>query len=161
MLLLVDVFENFRTTCMEHYGLDPTHYYTSPDLSWDALLKYTGIELELFTDRNMHLFVEKGRHYCKANNPYLEDYNQDKEASYIMNLDANNLYGWAMSQHLPVGNFAWSRVFPTEHQIRKWFPTRKWGYIFEVDLEYPEELHDKHNAYFLAQEKKAWMKRHG
>ena len=59
-LLLADVFENFRKTCLKHYGLDPVHYYTSPGLSWDALLKHTDIKLELLTDCKMYLFIEKG-----------------------------------------------------------------------------------------------------
>ena len=111
-LLLADVFENFRKTSnttkhFKHYGLDPAHYYTSPGLSWDALLKHTDIKLELLTDCNMYLFIEKGmrggistemQRYAKANNSYLHDYDPDKETSYILYLDANNLYGWAMSQ---------------------------------------------------------------
>ena len=170
VLLLADVFENFRKTCLRHYKLDPAHYYTSPGLSWDALLKYTGINLELLTDVNKHLFVERGlrggismesRHYCKANNRHLSDYNPKEETSYIMYYDANNLYGWAMSQPLPVGKFEWCLVYPTLHQIRHWRANRKIGYILEVDLDYPEELHDEHNAYPLAPEKQAvpkeWM----
>ena len=162
VLLLADVFENFRKTCLKHYKLDPAHYYTSPGLSWDALLKYTGVNLELLTDVNMHLFVERGlrggismesRRYCQANNPYLRNYNPHEETSYIMYYDANNLYGWAISQPLPVGKFAWCLVFPTLYQIRKWRPNRKIGYILEVDLEYPEELHHEHHAYPLAPEK--------
>ena len=115
-LLLADVFENFRKTCLKHYGLDPVHYYTSPGLSWDALLKLTDIKLELFTDCNMYLFIEKGieKGLCKANNPYLHDYDPEKETSYILYLDANNLYGWAMRQPLPVGNFRWTKRMPTE-----------------------------------------------
>ena len=106
-ILLADVFENFRKTCLKHYKLDPAHYYTSPGLSWDALLKHTGIQLELLTDYNKYLFIEKGtrggvstemKRYCKANNPYLQDYNPNEETTYIHHLDANNLYGWAMSQ---------------------------------------------------------------
>ena len=170
VLLLADVFENFRKACLKHYKLDPAHYYTSPGLSWDALLKYTGVNLKLLTDVNKHLFVERGlrggismvsRRFCKANNPHLCGYNPQEETSYIMYYDANNLYGWAMSQPLPVGNFAWCFIFPTLHQIRRWRPNRKIGYILEVDLEYPEELHDEHNAYPLAPEKrvvpKEWM----
>ena len=57
---MADIFENFRSTCHDQYGLDPAHYYTSPGLAWDAMLKKTGVELELLTDPDMHLFVEKG-----------------------------------------------------------------------------------------------------
>lgn len=125
VLLLADVFKNFRAFCLKHYNLDPAHYYTSPGLSWDALQKYTGVNLELLTDINMHLFIKMGlrgcismesRRYSKANNPYLKDYNPKQETSYIMYLDANNLYGWAMSQLLPVRGFLWCRVVPTPNQ---------------------------------------------
>ena len=105
--LLADVFENFRNLCQGQYGLDPAHNYTSPGLSWDALLKKTGVELELFTDLEMHLFVERGmrggisilsNRYAKARNPLLQDYDPSRPNEYIMYLDANNLYGWAMSK---------------------------------------------------------------
>ena len=125
-LLLADVFQNFRKTCMKNYGLDPAHYYTSPGLSWDALLKHTKIKLELLTDYSMYLFIEKGmrngistemQRYSKANNPYLHDFDPEKETSYILYLDANNLYGWPMSQPLPVERFRWTRGIPTEKEI--------------------------------------------
>ena len=141
--------------------MDPAHYYASPGLSWDALLKHTDIKLELLTDCNMYLFIEKGmrggistemQRYAKANNPYLHDYDPDKETSYILYLDANNLYGWAMSQPLPVGNFRWMQTMPTEKQITSWQAKRKTGFILEEDLEYPQELHDRHNIYPLAPE---------
>ena len=118
------------------------------------------MKLELFTDYNMYLFIEKAmrggiftemQRYCKANTT-LRDYDPQKEKSYILYLDANNLYGWAMSQPLPVGNFRWTRVMPTEEQIMTWQVKRRTGYILEVDLEYPQELHEKHNSYPLAPE---------
>lgn len=102
MVLLADVFENFRKVCMEKYGLDPAHYYTSPGLSWDALLKKTGVVLELLTDFNMFLFIEGGmrggismanKRHAKANNPRVSDYDPSKPNKYIMYLDTNNFYG--------------------------------------------------------------------
>ena len=105
ILLLADVFENFRKTCLEYYKLDPCHYFTSPGLSWDAMLKMTDIKLELMTDIDMFQFIEKGlrggisyiaNRYGKANNKYMKDYNKDEPSKYIMYLDANNLYGWAI-----------------------------------------------------------------
>ena len=60
VMLRADVFENSRKVCQEKYGLDPAHYYSAPGLSWDALLKKTGVELELLTDLDMHLFIERG-----------------------------------------------------------------------------------------------------
>ena len=116
ILLLVDVFENFRLACLENYRLDPGHHVSSPGLSWDAMLKMTGINLELITDIDQHQFIEKGmrggisiitHRYAKANNRYMKNYNPEDDTSYIMHLDANNLYGWAMIQPLPYGGFKW------------------------------------------------------
>ena len=156
ILLLVDVFENFRKTCLAYYKLDPLHYITSPGLAWDAMLKMTGINLELITDIDMQLFIEKGlrggislitHRHAEANNKYIKNYDPDKPSSYIMYLDANNLYGWAMSQPLPYGNFRWVKA-------RSLIQKRKGiGHIYEVDLEYPKELHDLHNDYPCAAEK--------
>ena len=110
VVLLADVFQTFRKTCMGSYKLDPFHYLTAPGLSWDALLKYTNINLELLTDIGMHMFIEKGmrggismvsKRHAKANNPHTADYDPEKDNNYIMYYDANNLYGWAMSQPLP------------------------------------------------------------
>ena len=163
ILLLADVFENFRKTCLEYYKLDPCHYFTSPGLSWDAMLKMTEIKLELMTDIDMFQFIEKGlrggisyiaNRYGEANNKYMKEYNEKKPSKYIMYLDANNLYGWSMSQYLPTGGFRWM----TEKQINKIDLTKydeksNKGLILEVDLEYPEKLHDLHNDYPLAPEK--------
>ena len=165
--LLADVFENFRKLCLQQYGLDPAHYFTSPGLSWDALLKKTGVELELFTDHEMHMFVERGirggismvsKRYAKANNPLVSGYDESKPNSYIMYLDANNLYGWAMSKPLPKSGFKWKRVMPTEEEIMNKKENAKKGWILEVDLEYPAELHKEHNSYPLAPEKKVVKK---
>ena len=163
ILLLVDVFENFRKTYLEYYKLDPCHYFTSPGLSWDAMLKMTDIKLELMTDIDMFQFIEKGlrggisyiaNRYGKANNKYMKEYDDKAPSKYIMYLDANNLYGWAMSQYLPTGGFRWM----TQKQIDKtnlalYKEDSKKGLILEVDLEYPNELHDLHNDYPLAPEK--------
>ena len=165
--LLAEVFENFRNLRQEQYGLVPAHYYTSPGLSWDALLNKTGVELELFTDLEMHLFVERGRRggismvskrYAKANNPLVPDYDPSKPNKYIMYLDASNLYGWAMSKPLPKRDFKWKRVMPTEEEILKKKENAKNGWILEVDLEYPAELHEQHYSYPLAPKKKVVKK---
>ena len=171
VLLLADVFETFRKTCLRQYGLDPAHYYTSPGLSWDALLKKTGVGLELLTDYDQHLFIEKGlrggiamvsKRHAKANNPLVEGYDPKKPSSHILYLDANNLYGWAMSQYLPTGGFRW---VDDSQQLAKTIAEQPAdgpeGYILEVDLEYPKDLHNVHNAYPLAPERmivqKTWM----
>ena len=163
ILLLADVFENFRKTCLQYYKLDPCHYFTSPGLSWDAMLKMTNIQLELMTDIDMFQFIEKGmrggisyiaNRYGKANNKYMREYDENAPSKYIMYLDANNLYGWAMSQYLPTGGFKWL----TEKQINKinlaqYNEDSNKGLILEVDLEYLKELHDLHNDYPLAAER--------
>ena len=102
VLLLADVFKKFISTCLDYYGLDPCHYFSSPELSWDAMLKMTGIEFDRISDIYMHLFIEKGMRdgiyyiavrHSKANNKYMECYDSGKESKYITYLDANNLYG--------------------------------------------------------------------
>ena len=114
--VLAGVFEKFINTCSYYYRLDPCHYFSSPGLSWDAMLKMTGIELELISDINMHLFIEKGmrghityivKRHSKANNKCMECYDSSKESKYITYHDANNLYGWEMSQYLPYSGLKW------------------------------------------------------
>ena len=115
MVLLANVFEAFRDTCLRHYKLDPVHFYTSPGLAWKACLKQTGIKLELLTDPDMLLMFERGirggitqavRKYASANNKYMGDkFNPNEDTTYLQYPDANNLYGWAMSQPLPTGGF--------------------------------------------------------
>ena len=162
-LLLADIFENFRKTCLQYYKLDPCHYFSSPGLSWDAMLKMTKIKLELITDIDMFQFIEKGlrggvsyiaNRFSEANNKYMENFDENKPSKYIMYLDANNLYGWAMSQYLPTGNFKWL----TKEQINKtnlanYSEEHDEGLLLEVDLDYPQELHDLHNDFPLAPEK--------
>ena len=162
VLLLTDVFENFRTTCMQYYKLDPCHYFTNPGLSWDAMLKMTNIKLELMTDIDMFQFIEKGmrggvsyiaNRYGNANK-YMKEYDEKAPSKYIIYLDANNLYGWAMSQYLPTGNFKWMTDKEiSKTNLGKYELDSKEGLILEVDLEYPKELYDLHNDYPIAPEK--------
>ena len=155
-LLLADVFENFRNTCHEVYELDPAHFLSLPGLAWQACLKKTSIELELLTDYDMLLMVEEGirgaichsiHRYAKANNKYMKNYDESKESSYIQYLDANDLYGWAMSQKLPVNDFKWiedtSKI--NEEFIKNYDENNDKGYILEVDVKYPKKLHDIHS----------------
>ena len=116
-LLLADVFNNFRDMFIKEFELDPAHFLSLPGLAWQACLKKTNIELELLTDYDMPLMVEEGirggishsiHRYAKANNEYMKNHNNNEESSYIQYLDANNLYGWAMSKKLPVNRFKWT-----------------------------------------------------
>ena len=159
VLLLADVFENFRNLCLKIYRLDPVYYYTAPGLAWDACLKMTNINLELLSDPNMLLMFEKGirggisiisNRYGEANNKYMGNrFNKNKLSKYLMYLDANNLYGSAMFKKLPIHSFKWL----TSGEMEKLFDNRvvqiweKTPCILEVDLEYPENLHDLHNDY--------------
>jgi hypothetical protein len=166
VMLLADVFEQFRITCMESYGLDPLHYVTAPGLAWDAMMKMTDVTLDLFNDEqeDMHMFVERGlrggismisHRHAEANNKYMpeEHYDKNKDTSYLSYLDANNLYGWAMIQNLPCGNYGWSEdLAKTMTKIEKLGDDSDWGAFLEVDYEYPEALHDLHNEYPLAPE---------
>ena len=163
VLLLADVFENFRKTCLNYYELDPCHYYTAPGLAWDACLKLTKRELQLLTDYDMLMMFEKGirggmthisKRYAEANNKYMSHFDKTKPSTYIQYLDANNLYGWAMSQKLPTHGFKWMKDIdmPSTIKLLEKKDTKK-GYIFEVDLEYPNSLWEEHNDYPLAPEK--------
>ena len=158
-LLLADVFENFRDLCLKIYGLDPVYYFTAPGLAWDACLKMTNINLELLSDLDMLLMFEKGirggismisNRYGEANNKYMGNrFNKKKLKKYLMYLDANNLYGCAMSEKLPTHGFKWlssgemEKLFNNQ-VVQIW---EKTPCILEVDLEYPENLHDLHNDY--------------
>ena len=115
MILLANVFESFRKVCIENYGLDPAHFYTAPGLAWKECLKKIGVNLEMLKDPDMLLMFERGirggitqsvHRWAIANNPYMGyEYDRSKLTEYLQYLDANNLYGWAMSQPLPTGEF--------------------------------------------------------
>ena len=160
VLLLTDVFENFRDMCLSYYGLDPVYYYTLPNFAFDAMLKLTGIEMDLVQDQEMYEMIEAGlrggmtQTTCKkveANNKYMgSDYDKNKASSYINYLDANNLYGLSMIQKLPYRNLKWDDKITEDDIIN--YDNGRTGFILEVDLEYPKELHELHNDYPLAPE---------
>ena len=155
-LLLADVFENLRNKCMKIYELDSAHFLSAPGLAWQAFLKKTGVRLKLLTDIDMLLINEnriRGRichaihRYAIANHKYTKNYNKNIESSYLMYLNPNNLYQWAMSQKLPVNGFKWVEELSAfdEHFIKNYDENSDKGYILEVDIEYPTNLFNLHS----------------
>ena len=155
-LLLADIFENFRQSCLKNYELDPAHFVSLPGLAWQACLKKTNMELELLTDYDMLLMIEEGirggiRHaiqcYAKANNKYMKDYDKKNKSSYIQYLDANDLYGKAMTEKIPVRGFRWMDNISKmdEDFVRGYDKNDNRGYILEVDVDYPNELQNLHS----------------
>ena len=143
-LLLAHVFENFRDKCIKIYELDPAHFLSAPRLAWQACLKKTRVNLELLADIDMLLMVEKGirggifqatHRYARANNKYMNDYDKNFESSYLVFLDANNLYGWAMSQKLLINGFEWVKKLSrfNERFIKNYSEISDRGYFLEVD----------------------------
>ena len=164
VLLLADVFESFRTVSMTNYDLDPAHFVSAPSLSWDAMMKMTKCQQELLSDPAMFDILQKGlrggvsmisKRYAKANNKYMGSlHDATQPTSYILYLDANNLYGWSMSESLPTKDFTW--LTENEWNGIDWLAQaddQELGYFIECDLNYPRELHDLHNDYPLAAEK--------
>ena len=164
VLLLADVFEAFRDVSLGNYDLDPAHYVSSPQLSWDAMLHITDCELTLINDKAMYSMIDGGlrggvsmisQRYSKANNKYMGSrYDPSQPSKYIMYWDANNLYGWAMSQPMPCGDFSW--VDEDEFKQINWkeqSTNQSYGYFIECDLDYPQAIHNRHNDYPLAPER--------
>ena len=161
VLLLTDVFEKFIKTCIKYYELDPCHYFSSSGLSWDAMLKMTGVKLEKKSDIDKYLLIEKGltggisyiaKRYAKANNKYMSDHDSNKPSTFVTYFDKTNLYGWSMSEYLPYGEFQWLENVD-EFYVNSINEKSDTGYFLEDDLEYPVELHELHNDYPLAPEK--------
>ena len=160
VLLLADVFEEFRKNSLKKYELDPVWYYTAPGLAWEVALKKSKVELDLLTDPNMRLLFERGMRggvstamhsYEKANNKYMKDFDPEKPSKFLVYFDKNSLYSCGMCKPLPVGDFTWM----DENELKNWeniVNKEGKGCVLEVDLEYPEELSDYHNDYPLAPE---------
>ena len=163
-MLLADVFENFRNACLSNYELDPVHFVSLPGLAWQACLKKTNVELDLITDYDMLLMIEDAirggichaiQRYAKANNKDINNYNKNKESSYIQYLDANNLYGMAMSEKLPIKGFKWMIDISgiDENFVKSYNKNGGKGYILKVDVHYPRELQDLHRYFPFLPEK--------
>ena len=164
VLLLADVFESFRTISLQNYALDPSCFVSAPHLSWDAMLKMTGCKQELLSDPEMFRMLHEGlrggvcmisKRFAKANNKYMAQlYDPAQRSSYIIYLDANNLYGWAMSEALPIGDFRWlNEDVCSQIDWLQQLDDQDYGFIVECDLDYPQNLHDLHNDYPLAPER--------
>eukprot|EP00102_Acyrthosiphon_pisum_P017244 XP_008188546.1 PREDICTED: uncharacterized protein LOC103310883 [Acyrthosiphon pisum] len=158
VMLLCDVFENFRDLCLVTYGLDPNYYYTAPGMSFDCCLKITEVELELLSDYDQLLMTEAAirggltqasMRYAQANNNKVPDYDSSKPESWIAYLDATNLYGWAMCKYMPKDGFKWYEGNLDVENILKLLESSneksKIGFSLEVDVLYPQSLHDEHN----------------
>ena len=154
-LLLANIFENFRNVCLNNYELDPAYFISLPGLAWQACLKKNNVELELITDYDMLLMIEDGirggicqaiKRYAKANNKYMNDYNKNKESSYIQYLDANDLYGMAMSEKLPIKGFKWMVDISgiDKNFVKSYNKNSGKGYVLKVDVDYPRELQNLH-----------------
>ena len=155
-LLLADIFENFRQSCLKIYELDPAHFVSLPGLAWQTCLKKTNVELELLTDYDMLLMVEEGirgrichavQRYAHAINKYTKDYDKKKKPSYIQYLDANNLYDKAMTEKLPVRGFKWvnDTSIIDEDFVKVYNKNDNKGYIIDVDIDYPSKLQNLHS----------------
>ena len=164
-LLLCDVFENFRSNCLQQYNIDPCYYFSAPHFTFDAFLRHSSLTLELLSDINQYLFIIKGirggmsmvsKRHAVANNKYVEGYNSSKSSSFILYLDANNLYGRAMQEYLPWKNSEWMSPHQLNYDfIKRLGPEGEVGCIIQCSLEYPVALHDYHSDYPLAPIKKS------
>lgn len=159
ILLLADVFEKFRNIAHETYKLEPLHYYSLPGFAWDAALKHTGVQIELIKDIDMFLMVKKAmrggicvitHRKAEANHPGVPNYDPEKPESYLMYLDANSLYAWAMTQPLPINGFKW--VDADSFDLSSLGKDGK-GHILEIDCHIPDSLHDQLNDYPPAPQK--------
>ena len=153
-------FEKFMNMCLKYYELDPCHYVGSPGLSWDAMLKISEIELKIISITDMYLFVEKrmrgsisyiAKKFNKVNNKYIKSCDNSKQSKYITYRNVNNWYGWLMSQYLPYSKFKWlNQKEVDKFDVNLIGENILDGCILEVELEYPDELHELHNDYPLA-----------
>lgn len=162
VMLLADVFENFRTLCLTEDGLDPVNYVSLPGYCMDSAFIYSGTKwdgdslhfpfcVDLFdsTQADMYTFIEDsirggvsmtpGR-YSKANHKYLTNYDSSIDSKYIFYLDANNLYGYAMNQPLPFCDYKW--IKPDNVDLMSITRDSPLGFIFEVDGYFPQDVHD-------------------
>ena len=128
VLLLADVFVKFKKNSLKNYGLCPSYYLSAPTSSWDAMLNMTNVKLEHISDLDMYIFLEVGmgggvsyisNRFSKINKKKLQSYDpKQEESKHIIYLEANNLYGYAISKFLPAGGFKW--VDPKEFDLNEY-----------------------------------------
>ena len=159
-VLLADVFENLRRIAFQQYGLDPAHCWTLASYTWQAALKFTGMQLELITDPDIFLMFKSAircgistvsNRLATANNKYIDAYDRSKPTSYIISWDVINLYGFCMLSKLPCANFRFLDN-PENFHFQSVQHDSDTGYLLEVDLDYPDELHNSHSDQPLAPE---------
>ena len=160
VMLLADVFENFRTNCMNDYELDPAHYISSAQYTFDAFLRYSRCRLDSFRDVDHYLYTQSAlrggvsqisHRLSFANNKYLTKYDPSAPSKYILYMDLVNLYGYAMTQLLPVGGLRW--MSSEELSLENILSLPEFGAegcFVSVTLSYPKHLHDLHSDLPLA-----------
>ena len=161
---LSDIFEIFRSLCLKEYQLDPAYFVSTPSLAFKAMLKITKAKTELVTGIDMILMSEKGirggltqviRKYVVANNKYLPNYDKTKNSTYLQYLDANNLYGNAMNKKLALNGYKWAdKSIFTDDFIKNYDDEGDKGYLIQVDVEYPKELHSAYEDLPVLPEKR-------
>ena len=161
VLLLADCMESMRKSLYKMYKLDILQYPTVASYSFDAMLRYTKVKLELLSEPDMYLFMENSirggtsyiaKRYAQANNPYMTDYDPAKEDVTLLYVDANNLYGLAMVQPLPIDGFTWLNAeeveqLSEENEILALPDDGPTGYHFEVSCYIPDMYHDKYKDF--------------
>ena len=162
VLLLADIFQKFRSVCLNVYRLDPSHFYSAPNLSWESMLISTRVKLGLLKDIDMLLFFERGirggingvgelRHFT-ANNAHLDHFDRRQKTTFGAFYDVTSLYAGTMQKRMPLDKYKWNTEITIE-QILQTSENSSVGYFVEVDLKYTQYLHDLHNGLPLAPEK--------
>ena len=162
MLFLADIFEKFRSVCLNIYRLDPSHFFWAPSLSWESMPISTKVKLGLLQDIDMLMFFERRvrggingvrdwRHFT-ANNAHLDNFDPRQKATFGAFYDATSLYAGKMQKMMPLDNYKWNSEI-TIGQILQTSEISNVGYVVEVDLKYPQFLHDLHNGQPLAPKK--------
>ena len=147
---LSDVFENFRSLCLKIYELEPSYFVSTPGFAFEATLKSTKVKLELLTDKEVVVMVEKGirggltqvvKKHAVANHKYLPNYDSSKKSVFLQYLDANNLYGYVMNEKLLLDGYEWDNIDKfTSDFVKNDDANGDVGYLLELDVEYPKDL---------------------